>query len=56
MGPENWKKIERNNETIAFNILFITHNKKTISVAYRSEHNNKRKKEVILLMITAGKK
>ena len=29
---------------------------KTISVAYRSEHNNKRKKQVILLMITDGKK
>ena len=29
---------------------------KTISVAYRSEHNNKRKKQVILLMIANGKK
>ena len=29
---------------------------KTISVAYRSEYNNKRKKQVILLMISNGKK
>ena len=27
-----------------------------MSVAYRSEYNNKRKKQVILLMITDGKK
>ena len=37
-------------------MLFIPHNIKTISVAYRSEHNNKRKKQVILLMITDDKK
>ena len=53
---EEWKTFERNNKTIALNILFIPHNTKTIRVAYRSEHNNKRKKQVILLMITNGKK
>ena len=47
---------ERNNKTIALNVLYIPHNTKTISVAYRSEYNNKRKKQVILLMITDGKK
>ena len=52
MGPKDWKKIERNNKTIALNILFIPQNTKTISVAYRSEYNNNRKKQVILLMIT----
>ena len=31
-------------------------NTKTISVAYRSEYNNNHKKQVILLMITNGKK
>ena len=55
-GPKEWKKFERNNKTIALNILFIPHNTKTIRIAYRSEHNNKRKKQVILLMITDGKK
>ena len=54
--PKDWKKFERNNKTIALNILFIPHNKKTIRVAYRSEYNNKSKKQVILLKITDGKK
>ena len=54
--PKEWKKFERNNKTIALNILFIPHNTKTIRVAYRSEHNNKHKKQVILLMITDGEK
>ena len=55
-GPKDWKKFTRNNNTIALNILFIPHNAKIIRVSYRSEHNNKRKKQVILLMITDGKK
>ena len=38
------------------NILFIPHNTKTIRVAFRLEYNHKRKKQVILLMITDGKK
>ena len=48
--------MKQNNKRIAFNILFIPHNTKTIRVAYRSEYNHKRKKQVILLMITGGKK
>ena len=55
-GPKEWIKFERNDKTIALNILFIQRNTKTISVAYRSEYNNKRKKQVILLIITDGKK
>ena len=55
-GPKDWKKFERNNKTIALNILFIRHNTKTIRVAYRLEYNHKRKKQVILLMITGDKK
>ena len=51
----NWEGIE-SPKTIAPNILFIPHNIKTIRVAYRSEYNNKRKKQVILLMITDGTK
>ena len=54
-GQKEWKKFEQNNETLALNVLYIPHNTKT-SVAYRSEYNNKRKKQVILLMITDGKK
>ena len=51
-GPKDWIKFERNNKTIALNVLYIPQNTKTISVAYRSEYNNKRKNQVILLMIT----
>ena len=56
MGAKDWKIFEENNKTFALNALYIPHNTKTISVAYRSEYNNKRKKQVILLMITNGKK
>ena len=55
-GPKEWKKIEKNNNTIALNVLYILHNTKTISVAQRSEYDNKRKKQVTLLMITNSKK
>ena len=55
-GSKEWQKFEKNNATIALNVLYIPCNIKTISVAYRSEYNNKRKKQVILLMITNSKK
>ena len=54
--PEEWKKSERNDKTIALNVLYMQHNTKTISVAYRSEYSNKCRKQVILLMITNSKK
>ena len=53
-GPKDWIKFEKNNKTIALNVLYIPRNTKTIS-ACRSEYN-KRKKQVILVMITDGKK
>ena len=34
-GPKEWGKFERNNKTIALNILYIPYNIKTISVSYR---------------------
>ena len=55
-GPKDWKKFERNNKTIDLNTLFMKQNTETISVAYRSEYNNKHKTQVILLMTTDGKK
>ena len=55
-GPKDWEKFERNNKKIALNILFLPHNTKTINVAYRSKYDNKHKNQVILLMITNGKK
>ena len=53
-GSKEWQKFERNNNTIALNILYVK--QKKICVVYRSKHNNKRKKEVVLLMISDGKK
>ena len=55
-GAKEWIKFERNNKTIALNVLYVQYNTKTVSVAYRLEYNNKHKKQVILLMITNGKK
>ena len=55
-GTKRLEKLEGNNKTIALNILFIPRNTETIRVAYRSEYKHKRKKQVILLMITDGKK
>ena len=49
---EGWKKFEQNNKEIALNVLFVPHNKKEIEPAYTSKYNYKRKKQVILLMIT----
>ena len=55
-GQKDLIKFQKNNKTIALNILFIPHNAKTIRVAYRSEYSHKRKKQVILLMITDSEK
>ena len=49
---EDWKTFQQNNKEIALNILFVPHNKEEIWPAYISEHNHKRKNQVILLMIT----
>ena len=51
-GIKDWKKFERNNETIALNILSIPHNTKAINFAYKSKYNRKRENQVVLLMIT----
>ena len=53
-GAKRLEEFEQNNKKIALNILFVPHNTETIRVAYRSEYNHKRKKQVIVLMITDG--
>ena len=53
---KDWKNVELNNKTIALNILFGPHNTEEIRFAYKSKHNFKRKNQLILLMITDGKK
>ena len=55
-GIKDWKKFERNNKTITLNILSIPYNTKTINIAYKSKYNRKRENQVVLLMITDGKK
>ena len=53
---EDWKKFESNNKSIALNILFVPYNTEKIRLAYKSKYNFKRENQVILLMITDGKK
>ena len=45
----NWKKFEKNNVTITFNVLYAKEEK--IYPAYASKHDSNREKQVILLMI-----
>ena len=52
---KDWKKIELNNK-VASNILYVPHNTKRIRVAYRSKYNVIHEEQIILLMITDGKK
>ena len=53
-GIKDWKKFERNNKTIALNILYVPPDTKTINLAYKSKYNRKRKNQVVLLMISNG--
>ena len=52
---KDWKKSESNNNSIALNISFVPCNTKQVIRAYPPKNNNKRKNQVILLMITDGK-
>ena len=53
-GIKDWKRFEKNNKTIALNILQVPHNEIKMSHPYKSEYNRKRKNQVVLLMITDG--
>ena len=50
------KNFELNNKTIALNILFVSYNTEKVRLAYKSKYNFKRENQVILLMISDGKK
>ena len=54
--PEDWKRFELNNKTIALNILFVVCNTENVRLAYNSKYNFKRENQLILLMITDGQK
>ena len=53
---KDWKKFESKNKSIALNILYVSHNTKKISHAYKSKYKLTRENQVILLMITDGEK
>ena len=53
---DDLKKLEQDNKEIALKVLFVPHNKIEIEPAYISKYNYKRKKQVILLMITGDGK
>ena len=44
---KDWKKFEKNNKTIAINILYVPYNTKEIRHAYKSKYNLKRENQVI---------
>ena len=46
-------EFEKNNNTIALNILYVPYDTEEIRHSYKSKHNLKRENQVILLMITA---
>ena len=51
-GIKKWKILEKNNETVALNILQVPHDEIKITHAYKWKYNNTRKNQVVLLMIT----
>ena len=53
---KEWKKFESNNKSIPLNILYVPHNTKEKRHAYNSKYNLNRENQVIILMITDGKK
>ena len=53
---KDWKNFELTNKSIALNILYVPYNTKEIRHAYKSKHNLHRENQVILFMITDGKK
>ena len=48
-------KFPKNNTTTALNILFVPYKTEKIRIAYRSEYNNERENQVILLIINDNK-
>ena len=55
-SSKDWKKFEQNKRIIGLNVLFVPYNTEKIELAYKSKHNQKRKNQATLLMITDGEK
>ena len=55
-SKKDWNDFDKNNKTIAFNILFVPHNTEEIRHACILKDNLKCKNQAIILMITDGEK
>ena len=53
---KNWKSSELDNTSITLNTLFVPYNTDKMRLAYKSKYNFKCENQIILLMITDGKK
>ena len=53
---KDWKKFELNNKSIALNILYASYKTEEIKHAYVSKYNTNHENQVVLSMITDGKK
>ena len=53
---KDWKTFKSNNKSIALNILYVFHNTEKIRHAYKSKYDLTRGNQVILLMLSDGKK
>ena len=49
---KDWRTFEKNIRDFALNIMSAHNTKKKLNILYRSQHNNSRKQQVILLMIS----
>ena len=54
LEKNDWKKFEKNNVTVAFNVLLAK--REIIFPVYVSKHNSNREKKIIFLMISNAKK
>ena len=52
----DWNDFEKNSKTIALNILYVSYNTKQLRHTYKLKHNLTHESQVIVLMITDGKK
>ena len=52
----NWNDFEKNNKTIAVNIIYIPNHTEDKGHAYKLKHNLSRKNLLIILMIATDKK
>ena len=55
-NKKDWKKFESNNKSISLNILYMPQNTEEIRHKYKSKNDLKIENQLIILMITDGKK